>query len=238
MGLQSLCESIVFWGRIIFKCTVSEPNRTKTTLGNSVCLFISRIPGIWSLHPHPPRFTNQFYVRFPKEEIILSIGGFGGFSCKRRNHGLVGLSPPPPSQKGPCGYPPGPSPRPPPLLGDPPLYTREMGTICPFGFFSPVLWYFLLGNWPFSLLNVVFWELEKAIFGPEKDKWWIWGFQDPQTTWNAYELGKTSQHHNWPRYRDCPQIGPKRALTGEKKRQRTNGTYFARPPTPPPWSFK
>ena len=33
----------------------------------------------------------------------------------------------------------------------PPPYTREMGTICPFGVFSPVLQYFLLQIWPFSL---------------------------------------------------------------------------------------
>ena len=31
------------------------------------------------------------------------------------------------------------------------LYTREMGTICPLGVFSPVLQYCLLQNWPFSL---------------------------------------------------------------------------------------
>ena len=31
------------------------------------------------------------------------------------------------------------------------VYTREMGTICPFGVFSHVLQYLLLQNWPFSL---------------------------------------------------------------------------------------
>ena len=30
-------------------------------------------------------------------------------------------------------------------------YTREMGTTCPFGIFPPVLEYFSLQNWPFSL---------------------------------------------------------------------------------------
>ena len=44
--------------------------------------------------------------------------------------------------------------------------------------------------------------------------------------------GKTSQHHNWPRYMDWPQIGPKIAIKQGKKPQRTNGTYFARPPPP------
>ena len=35
-------------------------------------------------------------------------------------------------------------------------------------------------------------------------------FQDPKTTWNVFKTReKTSQHHNWPRYMDCPQIGPK-----------------------------
>ena len=40
---------------------------------------------------------------------------------------------------------------------------------------SPVYSIFLLQNWPFTLRNVVFWELGKAIVGTEKDKWWIWG---------------------------------------------------------------
>ena len=76
-----------------------------------------------------------------------------------------------------------------------------MGTICPFGVFSPVLQYRLLQKiWPFSLQNVVFWELEKAIFGPEKDKWWIWGSKTPKPPEMPIKLGKTSQHHNWPRY--------------------------------------
>ena len=30
------------------------------------------------------------------------------------------------------------------------VYTREMGTICPFGVFPPVLSSFSLQNWPFS----------------------------------------------------------------------------------------
>ena len=37
---------------------------------------------------------------------------------------------------------------------------------------------FKIGHFPFK--NVVFWELEKAICGPEKDKWWIWGSKTPQ----------------------------------------------------------
>ena len=47
--------------------------------------------------------------------------------------------------------------------------------------------------------------------------------------------GKTSQHHNWPRYMYCPQIGRKSAKkTGEKNAKRTNGTHFARPLIHPP----
>ena len=99
------------------------------------------------------------------------------------------------------------------------MYTREMGTICPFGVFSPVLQYFLLQNWP------VFWELEKAIIGAEKDKWWIWGSKTPKPPEMPIKLGKTSQHHNWPRYMDWPQIGPKIAIKQGKNAKRTNGTY-------------
>ena len=75
----------------------------------------------------------------------------------------------------------------------------------------------------------MFWELEKAIFGPEKDKWWIWGSKTPKPPEMPIKLGKTSQHHNWPRYMDWPQLGPKIAVKQGKNAKRTNGTYFARP---------
>ena len=45
--------------------------------------------------------------------------------------------------------------------------------------------------------------------------------------------GKTSQHHNWPRYMDCPQIGPKSAIKLGKQRQKDKWYLFRRPP--PPW---
>ena len=48
------------------------------------------------------------------------------------------------------------------------------------------------------------WELEKTIFGPEKDKWWIQGSKIPKPPEMPLKQGKTSQHHNWPRYMDCP----------------------------------
>ena len=83
-----------------------------------------------------------------------------------------------------------------------------------------------LANWPF-------WEPEKAIFGPEKDKWWIWGSKTPKPPEMPIKLGKTSQHHNWPRYMDWPQIGPKIAIEQGKKRQK-NKWYLFRAPTPPP----
>ena len=79
----------------------------------------------------------------------------------------------------------------------------------------------------------MFWEPEeKAIFGPEEDKWWIWGSETPKPLGMPVKLGKTSQHHNWPRYMDWPQIGPKTAI-----KQGKNGTYFARPHPPPPMSI-
>ena len=85
----------------------------------------------------------------------------------------------------------------------------------------------------------MFWELEKAIFGPEKDKWWIWGSKTPKPPEMPIKLGKTSQHHKLPRYMDWPQIGPKIAIKqGKKNAKRTNGTHFARPQPPPLDSHK
>ena len=55
------------------------------------------------------------------------------------------------------------------------------------------------------------------------------GFQDHKTTWNAFKQGKTSQHHNWPRYMDCPQIGPKGAIKLGKKRQKDKWYLFRAP---------
>ena len=44
------------------------------------------------------------------------------------------------------------------------------------------------------------------------------------------KLGKTSQHHNWPRYMDWPQIGPIIAIKQGKKRQKDKW-YPIRAPT-------
>ena len=46
------------------------------------------------------------------------------------------------------------------------------------------------------------------------------------------KLGKTSQHHTWPRYTDWPQIGPKIAIKQGEKRQKDKW-YLFRTPTPP-----
>ena len=83
----------------------------------------------------------------------------------------------------------------------------------------------------------MFWELEKAIFGPEKDKWWIWGSKTPKPPEMTIKLGQKSQHHNWPHYMDWHQIGPKIAIKQGNNTKRTNGTHFARPPPPSP-TFK
>ena len=79
----------------------------------------------------------------------------------------------------------------------------------------------------------MFWELEKAIFGPEKDKWWIWGSKTPNPPEMPIKLGKTSQHHNWPRYMDWPQIGPKIAIKQGKKRQKDKWYLFRAPSKDP-----
>ena len=75
----------------------------------------------------------------------------------------------------------------------------------------------------------MFWELEKAIFGPEKDKWWIWGSKTPKPPEMPIKLGKRSQYHNWPRYMECPQIGPKIAIKQGKKRQKDKWYLFRAP---------
>ena len=54
------------------------------------------------------------------------------------------------------------------------MYTREMGTICPFGALPCFIVFF-------ALQSVVFWELEKAILGPKRTSG-EFGFQDPKTT--------------------------------------------------------
>ena len=83
----------------------------------------------------------------------------------------------------------------------------------------------------------MFGELEKTIFGPEKDKWWIWGCKTQKPPEMPIKLGKTSQHHNWPRYMDGPQIGPKFAIKQGKKRQKDKRYPFrapTKPKIPPP----
>ena len=51
-------------------------------------------------------------------------------------------------------------------------------------------------------------------------KWWIWGSKTLKPPEMPFKLGKTSQRHNWPRYMDWPQIGPKSAIKQWKKRQK------------------
>ena len=46
--------------------------------------------------------------------------------------------------------------------------------------------------------------------------------------------GKTSQHHNWPRYMDYPQIGPKSAIKLGEKRRKDKWYLFCAPTAPPP----
>ena len=80
----------------------------------------------------------------------------------------------------------------------------------------------------------MFGELEKAIFGPDKDKWRIRGSKTPKPPEMPLKQGKTSQHHNWPRYTDCPQIGPKSAIKLGKRRQKDKWYLFRAPAPPPP----
>ena len=82
----------------------------------------------------------------------------------------------------------------------------------------------------------MFWELEKAIFGPEKEKWWNWGSNTPKPPEMPIKQGKTSQHHNWPPYMDWPQIGPKCAIKQGKKLQKDKWYPF-RAPTDGPSSL-
>ena len=91
------------------------------------------------------------------------------------------------------------------------LYTREMGTICPFGVFSPV---------------TVFVASKLTIFALKKDKWWSRGSKTPKPPEMPIKPWKTSQHHNWPHW---PQIGPKRAIKQGKKRQKDKWYQFRAP---------
>ena len=95
------------------------------------------------------------------------------------------------------------------------VYPREMGTMKPFvllAFFSCLIVFvrFKIGHSSFKTL--CFGELAKAIFRPEKDKWWIRGPKTPKPPEMPLKQGKTSQHHHWPRYMDWPQIGPRIAI--------------------------
>ena len=74
----------------------------------------------------------------------------------------------------------------------------------------------------------MFWEL-KAIFGPEKDEWWIRGSKTPKPPEMPLKQGKMSQHHSWPRYMDWPQIGPKSAIKQGKERQKDKWYLFPAP---------
>ena len=56
-------------------------------------------------------------------------------------------------------------------------------------------------------------------FRPAKDKWWIRGSKTPKRLQMPLKQGKASQdhNHNWLRYRNWPQIGPKIATKQGKK---------------------
>ena len=67
------------------------------------------------------------------------------------------------------------------------LYTREMGSICPFGVF-PLFYRFVaskLATFPLKRR-----EFEKAIFGPKKDKWSIRGSKTPKPPEMPLKQGK------------------------------------------------
>ena len=53
------------------------------------------------------------------------------------------------------------------------------------------------------------------------------GFETPKPPEMPTKIGKTSQPHNWPRYMDSPQIGPKIAIKQVKK----DKWYLFRAPT-------
>ena len=75
--------------------------------------------------------------------------------------------------------------------------------------------------------NVVFWELE--IFGPEKDKWWIWGSETPKPPEMPLKLGKNVTTPQLASLHGSASNSAKIAIKQGKKSKRTNGTDFARP---------
>ena len=52
-----------------------------------------------------------------------------------------------------------------------------------------------------------------------KDQWWIRRSKSPKQPEMPIKQAKTSEHHNWPRYRKWPQIGPTNTIEQGKKRR-------------------
>ena len=122
----------------------------------------------------------------------------------------------------------------------PPLSMRENGTICPFVFFPAFNCIaFFTSKLSIPPLKRSVLGVRKGQFRARKDKWWIQGSKrtkTPKPLEMPIKQGQASQDHNWPRYRDRPQIGAKIAKykTGGNAK-RTNGSIFTRPQPPPPF---
>ena len=87
---------------------------------------------------------------------------------------------------------------------------------------------FKIGHFP---LNVVFWELEKGFFRARKGQMVNSGFQDPKTTWSAFQARENVTTPQLASLHGLPPNWAKKCYKtgGGKSAKRTNGTYFARP---------
>ena len=72
-------------------------------------------------------------------------------------------------------------------------------------------------------LGEYFWRFQ-TYSGPKRTNGEFGVSKTPKPPELPLKQGKTSQHHNWPRYMDWPQIGPKSAIKLGKNAKRTNGT--------------
>ena len=83
--------------------------------------------------------------------------------------------------------------------------TRGMGITCPAGVFLYSFFCLKVGHFPFKTYG--------------KDQWWIRRSKSPKQPEMPIKQAKTSEHHNWPRYRKWPQIGPTNTIEQGKKRR-------------------
>ena len=117
--------------------------------------------------------------------------------------------------------------------GPPPPYTREMGTICPFGVCFPCFIVLVASQLAIFPLKRSVLGARKGHSRARKGQMVNSGFQDPKTTCNAFKTREDITTPQLASLHGLPLNWAKKCFkTGEKNTKRTNGTYFARRPPP------